>query len=60
MTTRPRSGAPTAAGAAFVVRALPGAETEQALYQKLPRTNGRLEQEQRPAAGVAALRRISV
>lgn len=42
-------------GAAFVAQALPGlTAAEQALYQELLRTNARLEQEQLPAAWVAA------
>ncbi len=43
-------------GAGFVAQALPDLTTaEQALYQELLRTNGRLEQEQLPAAYVAAV-----
>jgi hypothetical protein len=42
-------------GAGFAAQTLPGlTPDEQALYQELLRTNGRLEQEQLPAAYVAA------
>ena len=48
-------------GAGFVAQALPGLTAdEQALYQELLRTNGRLEQEQLPAAYVAAGIRLAV